>query len=264
MVDHSRMPLGKQRARHDPRTLQLADYIDTTKLPPAPRSCQWGEKIPDDGWGMMRNDEIGDCTCAAAAHLVQDWTSNDAAKMITISDNDVVKAYSAVSGYDPDTGLNDNGAVEIEVLNYWRKKGIGGHKFDAYVSLEPRNHEHIRDAIHLFGGVYIGLALPVSAQTQRTWTVPPGGPTGPGAPGSWGGHAVILVGYNSRRVTCVTWGEEKQMTWGFLDAYCDEAYALLSVSDWLHSDRKAPNGFDLETLREDLKQIEGHAVHAVA
>jgi hypothetical protein len=35
MIDHPQMPLGKQRPRHDPRTLQLADYLDTTKLPEA-------------------------------------------------------------------------------------------------------------------------------------------------------------------------------------------------------------------------------------
>jgi hypothetical protein len=261
MIDHSGMPLGKQRARHDPRTLQLADYLDSTTLPPAPPSRDWGTKIPADGWGMMLNDTIGDCTCAAAAHLVQDWTSNDG-ELVTLSDDDVLAAYEAVSGYDPKTGANDNGAVEIDVLNYWRGTGVGGHKFDAYVALEPHNHEHVRDSINLFGGCYIGLSLPVSAQRQRTWTVPPGGPTGPGSPGSWGGHAVVLVGYNPRRVTCITWGQEKQMTWGFLDAYCDEAYALLSVDDWLQGDRKAPNGLDLGTLRADLAEISDHAVAA--
>lgn len=262
MIDHSRMPLGKQRARHDPRTLQLADYLKTEALPPAPPSCDWGKKIAADDWGMMLNDEIGDCTCAAAAHLVQDWTSNNGSE-VTISDDEVLKAYEKLSGYDPVTKENDNGCVEIDVLNHWRKTGIGKHKFDAYVALEPRNHDHIRDSIHLFGGAYIGLALPVSAQRQTTWTVPPGGATGPGAPGSWGGHAVILTAYNPRRVTCVTWGEEKQMTWEFLDAYCDEAYALLSIKDWTPA-KHNPDGFDVDALRADLEAIKDHAVHAVA
>jgi hypothetical protein len=54
------------------------------------------------------------------------------------------------------------------------------------------------------------------------------------------------------------------MTWSFLDAYCDEAYALLSIDDWMHEDRKAPNGLDLVTLRRDLAQIKDHVAHAVA
>ena len=65
-------------------------------------------------------------------------------------------------------------------------------------------------------------------------------------------------------MTCITWGEEKQMTWGFLDAYCDEAYALLSIDDWLHADRKSPDGLDLQTLRSDLAQIKDHAAVAHA
>src|SRR5437764_4115806 len=111
MDDDARTTLGKQRARHAPRTLQLYDYLDTTQLPPAPKSCDWGTKIPSDGWGMMLNDKIGDCTCAAAAHLIQDWTSNDDT-LVTLSDHDVLTAYEAVSGYDPKSGANDDGAVE--------------------------------------------------------------------------------------------------------------------------------------------------------
>jgi hypothetical protein len=250
MVDHSQNKLGKQRARHDPRTLQLADYLETTVLPPAPPDRDWGGKIPPDGWGMMLNDRIGDCTCAAAGHLIQDWTSNTGTET-TPSDQEIEAAYEAVSGYDPSTGANDNGAVEIDVLNYWRKTGVAGRKIDAYVSLEPGNTQHVRDSINLFGGCYIGVALPVSAQRQETWTVPPGGPHGQGAPGSWGGHAVMLVAYNPRRVTCVTWGAVKQMTWSFFTSYCDEAYAILSIGDWL-KDGKAPSGFDLGTLQKDL------------
>jgi hypothetical protein len=78
---------------------------------------------------------------------------------------------------------------------------------------------------------YIGLALPISAQNQDVWAVPPGGSAGEGSPGSWGGHAVPIVAYDSRGLTVITWGATKRMTWQFLDTYCDEAYALLS-QDW--------------------------------
>jgi len=251
-VDHSDMKLGKQRARHDPRTLMLADYIDSTTLPPSPAARDWGARIDPKSWGMMLNNHIGDCTCAAAAHLIQDWTSNNAGE-ITLGDPQVLDAYEAVSGYDAKSGSNDNGAVETDVLNYWRHTGIGGRTIKAYVALEPGNRDHVRDAINLFGGCYIGLALPISAQAQQTWMIPPGGATGTGAPGSWGGHAVAVVAYNERRVTCVTWGTLKQMTWDFFTTYCDEAYAVLSP-DW--SDGKStPVGFDMETLENDLKQL---------
>jgi hypothetical protein len=245
--------LGKQSPRIDLRTLRLSDYLITEALPAPPAAIDYGNQIPPDGWGMMGNDTIGDCTCAAAGHFIQDWTVNNDGE-VTIPDTAVIAAYAKITGYDPDTGANDNGAIEIDVLNWWRKHGIGGHKITGYAALEPKNRTHVKDSIYLFGGCYIGLALPASAQGQTTWTVPPEGARGRGAPGSWGGHAVVVVGYNARRVTCVTWGAVKQMTWEFWNAYCDEAYAVLST-DWLGADKECPPGFDLKTLLADLGAI---------
>jgi hypothetical protein len=45
------------------------------------------------------------------------------------------------------------------------------------------------------------------------------------------------------------------MTWAFWEAYCDEAYAILS-HDFLEKN-KTPDGFDLATLRADLKALQG-------
>jgi hypothetical protein len=47
----------------------------------------------------------------------------------------------------------------------------------------------------------------------------------------------------------------QRMTWGFWDAYCDEAYAVLS-KDWISKvNKKAPNQFDFQTLRADLAAL---------
>lgn len=247
-----KMKLGKLAPRHDPRTLLFATYFRDQALPPPPSSEDWGSRIKT--WPMMANDSIGDCTTAAAGHMIEQWTTY-AGKTTTPSDTAVIAAYSAVSGYNPRTGTNDNGAVEIDVLNYWRHTGIAKHKIMAYVALEPKNHTQVMDAVLLFGNCYIGLALPQTAQTQAVWTVPPGGPSGAGAPGSWGGHAVPIVAYDERGLTCVTWGMLKRMTWTFWDAYCDEAYAVLS-KDWISGEtRRAPNNFDLAALQKDLGEL---------
>jgi hypothetical protein len=258
-VDPLKLKLGKQGARHDPRTLMLAAYT-TAALPAPPPALDLTKKV-DVPWGMMENAQLGDCTCAAAGHLMMEWTANAKGKIFTPSDKQIVAAYSAVTGYNPQTGANDNGAVELDVLNYWRQHGIAGHKIEAFVALEPANHTHVMDAVWIFGGCYIGLLLPNSAKTQtqnhQPWSVSPQGATGDGAPNSWGGHAVPVVGYDARGLTIITWGAPQTLTWGFWAAYCDEAYALLSP-DFLEKKNgqlTAPSGFNLQQLQDDLADV---------
>jgi len=252
VADHTKMKLGKQAPRHDPRTFLFAKYLKEEALPPPPASENFATKVKR--WPMMLNDRIGDCTCAAAGHMIEQWTTY-AGRAVVLSDAQIVAAYSAITGYDPKDPSSDKGAVEIDVLNYWRKTGFARHTIEGYVALEPGNHTHIEDSVMIFGNCYIGLALPVSAQRQTVWSVPPGGPVGPGAPGSWGGHAVPVVAYDARGLTVVTWGATKRMTWSFWDAYCDEAYAVLS-DDWVSKlNKKATNEFDLKTLQKDLAAL---------
>jgi hypothetical protein len=125
-IDPRKLKLGKAAARYDPRTLLLASYV-TPALPAPPASFDLTPKV-GASWGMMDNDQIGDCTCAAAGHLIMEWTANAGKKMVTPTDKQIVAAYSAITGYNPATGANDNGANEIDVLNYWRQTGIAGHK----------------------------------------------------------------------------------------------------------------------------------------
>lgn len=251
-VDNAKRKLGKRAARLDPRTLLFAKYILAEVLPAPPPAEDFAKKVKQ--WPMMGNDRIGDCTCAAAGHMIEQWTTYAGAQIV-LTDLQIVAAYSAITGYDPKDPDSDRGAVELDVLNYWRKTGFSRHKIEGYVALEPGNHSHVEDSVLIFGNCYIGLALPVSAQRQKVWTVPPGGPVGPGAPGSWGGHAVPVVAYDPRGLLVITWGAVQRMTWAFWDAYCDEAYAVLS-KDWINRvNRKAPNQFDFKTLQADLAAL---------
>jgi hypothetical protein len=110
----------------------------------------------------------------------------------------------------------------------------------------------IRQSIALFGGVYIGLALPLTAQTQDVWDVVAGGGANT-KKGSWGGHCVFVPKYDEHGFTCITWGQPKTMTLAFWKKYCDEAHTLLG-QDWL-SAKGSPAGFNQTQLETDLHAI---------
>ena len=201
---------------------------------------------------MMGNYTLGDCTCAAAGHMVQCWTVNTGDET-AIPARQIVKAYEAVSGYNPKTGKNDNGAQALDVLRYWRKNGIGGHKIVAFASVNHRDKKMIREAIYLFGGIYAGIQLPKSIKGQQVWEEPPAGLKGKGAVGSLGGHAIAILDYDDTGLTCITWGKKRKMTWDFWEAYADEAYGVLS--EQFFKGKKTPAGLDLKALEADLLNI---------
>lgn len=237
--------LGKGPVRHDMRTLMFANYL-TASLPINPPFCNWMGRISD--WQILANDRIGNCTCAAAAHQMMAWLAAYGKSFIP-TDEEVISAYSAITGYNPVTGANDDGAVELDVLKYWRNTGIAGHKIGAYASIPPSKSELIRSAIYLFGGAYLGVALPLSAQGQDKWEFEH--TYDDGEKGSWGGHAVPAVAYDSNGVTVITWGKPLKMSWTFFANYVEESYAILSP-DFVNGEMAAPNGFDGIALQNDL------------
>jgi hypothetical protein len=249
MTDYTKVKLGKQTAHHDKRVPMLSKY--TAGLPTPPTKVDYTAKITN--LGMMLNDKLGDCTCAAVGHCIQEWTAEAQRQQVILPDQTILQLYEVVGHYNPNNPNTDKGAIELNVLNYWLANPVAGNQLSAFAALEPHNHQEIQDAVYIFGNCYIGLALPLSAQTQTVWTVPPGGAVGQGAPGSWGGHAVPVVAYDQRGLTCITWGELKRMTWQFWNAYCDEAYGLLSP-DWVDAG-KAPPGFNWQQLETDMGDI---------
>ena len=248
MTDHSKMRLGRKAIKTDTRTLALGDYL-TPSLPSPPPAADWTKGITS--WGMMLNDTLGDCTIAGAAHAVQVWTANTGG-IVTLPDSTVKKYYEKWDGYQPGNPSTDNGGVELDVLNDWQKHGFAGNALVAFADPKPISLMEIRQSIALFGGVYIGLALPITAQKQDVWDVAPKGGA-KAKPGSWGGHCVFVPKYDKNGFTCITWGQLKTMTVAFWKKYCDEAHTLLGKG-WLAT-KGAPNGFNQAQLLADLKAI---------
>lgn len=247
------MRLGKLEPKEDPRTLRMAAYLEPAALPPIPEGFTVASLR---SWPMYGNDALGDCTLAAAGHMIQAW-SHAAGHARTPALSTVERAYwetgSPPSASGAAGGPTDTGRVELDVLNYWRARGVGKDKIAAYVAIDPKDQAHMQAAIYLFGGVYAGLSLPISAQQQKVWDVVP--PlVGPNRPGSWGGHAVPFIAYDKDGLTAVTWGAEMKATWRFNSAYTDEAYAIIS-QDWLTKAGESVQGFDLAALTADLAAL---------
>ena len=245
--------LGKHPPVVDDRTFRFGDYL-TPALPAPPASVAYYQKVPT--WPMYYNDQYGDCTCAAAGHMIQNWTAN-AATEVTVPPAAVLTFYEHFVGTPPPP---DEGCNMLTVLKYWRATGLGQHKVQAFTSLQLQNQSQAQSAIYLLGGIYLGVALPDFAVAQGgdwltiPWVVPPGGPVGNAAPDPHNGHCIPAVGYDAEQLWVVTWGGLKSMSWGFYNAYADESYAVVSA-DFIGSSGRSPEGFNLAALMSDLTQL---------
>lgn len=246
-----RVKLGRKAPVYDAHLLRLGKYLNTSVIN-APDSFDNTTKVSD--WPVYGNDKLGDCTCAATGHMIQAWTAASGT-IKTIPEKTVTDFYFSLPDHE------DDGRTCVGVLKAWQKVGIPGSdglpddKILAYAKIDPTNHEEVKAAIYLFGGVYIGVGLPTSAQNQKEWDVVGDGQTGDSAPGSWGGHCVPYEAYDADGVTLVTWGELLKASWAFNDAYTEEIYAVLTM-DWLNTAGLNTAGFNLAQLQEDLKAVQ--------
>lgn len=238
--------LGKAPPKQDPRNLRFARYLLAPALPRVHgKVSRTPAVLARAGYPMYGNDRLGDCTCVAVGHI-EITLSEHAGRPERPPDHAVLDAYWA-------TGSRDDGRFCLDILNYWRTVGLAGERIHSFVKVDPKNRLHVRLAMDLFGGLYLGIALPERAQREGPWTLRPG--PGSAEPWSWGGHAVGAFDYDRSGVTVATWGGTQRMTWGFWGRYVDEVYAVISP-DWI-PDGRSPAGFDLAKLELDLAALAG-------
>jgi hypothetical protein len=266
-----RYKLGKSKPKLDPRTLHLMRFVPRAGLPTPPARADWTGKVRGS-WGMMKNDDLGDCAIAGPGHQIITWTANAGAQF-NPSDEQIVKGYEDYGGFDPkDPENSDNGCVILDVLNGWRSgNGIAEHHISGYVSFSAPSYPvtqvdrtHLMQAVSLFEGSIIGLALPAAVQTQltpsifgsRTLDIPPNTPlTGDWEPWSLGGHCVDVVAYDSNGVRVVSWGQIWTLTWPFFFAYCDEGFAEVTPDMCNADSRLSASGYDVAGLQAAIAEL---------
>ena len=254
--------LGKLAPKHNDKILKFHDFLAPAPLGPHPVSISWQAATNIPNWPMYANDKYGDCTCAGMGHMIECWTAWTQSKPILFTDTQVLAEYTRVTGeegaaFDPKTGANDNGCALSDCIVDWTKNGFAntGHKILGAVSINTYNLFNVKWGAVLFGGLYCGVQLPLSVQNATTvWDVPKGGPHGNGAPGSWGGHCVPVIGFDSTYIYVVTWGQIMKVTNAFWKTYFDEAYAVYTP-DWEKVGGSTPVGIDFVTLKAELANV---------
>jgi hypothetical protein len=230
-------------------------------LPPSPASVDWTVGVNPD-FGTMLNDQLGDCTIAAAFHAMQIWSAHGRSLELTEPDPKVLTTYEQFCGYNPSDPNTDQGGIEQTVLADWLSQGVpiaegpnGRSKLIAFVEVDPRNHDDVKRVINECGGAYIGTNVPnylVDGPMPMLWNVNPSGDQG-----SAGGHAVWVAKYNLDQLGFISWGSGAYaMTWEFWDAQVDECYALCHPW-WVDATGKTPLGMtvaDLEAAMSAMRE----------
>lgn len=233
----SPVKLGKRPAVRPYGLHMLTDYM--TVRPPAPPATVQVPKVAS--WPMYGNDRLGDCTIAGAAHAMQAWNAE-------VNQNDALPTQGDVEEtYFSFTGGADSGCVEATVLQVWKATGMfNGNRIIGYAPVATNSIPMLESSVAYYGACYVGIQCPESVQEQfivgKPWTVVPGSPID-------GGHCIVLVGYDAHAAYAVTWGSVVEVTWPFLAAYLDEAWAI--IPEEFEQAGKGPM-LDLKALQADI------------
>lgn len=242
--------LGKKPAKIDRRTIPFKCCLKI--LPPIPEvfDLEAGKNIPSP---MFANDKYGDCVIAGRAHHTLRFEHIEQKKILNITDDEILNQYWKEGKRFCFDKKPDRGLVMLDSLKWWRNKGwtADGQWYNiwAFAKLNKFDRYEVRAAIYLLNGIYIGLMLPNSARNQDIWSIV----SSDNIPGSWGGHCVYIPPiWTSHLLTCITWGDEKSMTWDFFKTYCDEAYAIVDNKNHFLPD----SPIDVELLQSYLDELD--------
>lgn len=234
--------LGRLPVKSTRKALQFSDFFKFVKLPAKTSNWTRRKKIAPRSYG---NNRLGDCTRAKQAVAITRMELLEQNKTVTILDDEVERVYLGMTSrlY----GGGDVGAFEDDALNEWRNpettirdRDGKPYTIDAYLRINPFNHDELRAALALAGAKGIAVCLNLPAAWQDLFGVaPPSGipPTGQWMPGSWGGHSMWAHDYTAQGVIVdSTWDEAPQLVfWEAAALYLDEAHLVIdSVDYWRH------------------------------
>lgn len=248
---HPNRKLGRRPPKRAAR-LELGRYL-TGVCPPHPSHEDHIDR-PGLAFGLYENDRFGDCGPTSVANLRRLVTAWLTGAMHSPSQDAVFDLYrrSGNPNFDPQTDADDNGVDMQTMLEALVAGGIDGVNALGFAAVDTANHNQLRAAVALFGGLLYGVNLETVQQSQtdgRVWDYHPSPP--------WGGHAILGAGYTTRpdHEDVITWAERVSMTSAFMRHQLDEAWVVI-FPEHLGS-VQFTKGIDLAALASDYQALTG-------
>lgn len=238
---------GQRGRRPSPKTpqLHLRRFAPAPSTPPPSGDVSGG--IVD--WGMLANDQLGDCGPAATEHYRMAKAGSIAVSppATTAYTAQLYFAYGVAMGEGPQA---DQG---VDNLTWLKWMFDNGHIL-GFARLDATNAAEIRMAMLNFGGVLIGCSLADTAEQEfnngQPWTI-----SAQEQPDPQEGHDILLVKYDAAGETLVTWGALQRATiaWETGEAHAGdlEAWVILAAED------VARNGVDIAALQAEIAALGG-------
>jgi hypothetical protein len=187
-------------------------------------------------WGMLGNDQYGDCGEAGQLHYQM------ATGAAGFSDQQAIDEYLTF------TNGQDNGVVLADFLLWLYQKG----EILGFAPVDLSNRAQADSLLQIFHGLYVGVSLTPDAQQLfqvSRWTMANGEQPDPQL-----GHCILQVAADVAQDddTYVTWGALQGASRAWTTACVDEAWVVITTQD-----QAASANLDLLALFTDIDALGG-------
>ncbi len=233
--------LGKREPLPERASLQVGDFLGAAvEIPDHPPVSP----APDINWTMDRNDEAGVCVVAGLNHTLQAIAWNLNQPRIPWSDSEILELYRT---QNPNFTWERAGTQDDQgmVIQHFLEECVRRGHILAFARIDHENHELMRAATYIGGGIMTGEMLRTAHANLDLWDYSKSAP--------WGGHCTTTVGYSAEQFDCVTWGQRTPYTLRFGETHLDEAWFVLTPA--LVNSPGFRNSFDLRGFADAVADL---------
>lgn len=221
-----------RRAPKNARAIRFAEVLRANAvIPPHPASEDYLSRLAN--WLPLGNLDAGDCVAVTWANFRRLVTAFLSTENYPTQDQVWAVYKTQNPDFDPNGDPNVNGpgsqadgGMDIQTLLEYLVKtgGPDGVKAVAFARVDFTNQAELDAALAIFGGVWTGVTVTQANQQEfadgQAWGYDPNSPVD-------GGHSVLSGGYRMNDVRFITWGQETDFTWQFVDHQVQEAWVVV-------------------------------------